>query len=185
MSRRWPATKREFMTPAKTTPGWRRLEKYAVRCGGGWNHRSGLFDAVLIKDNHIALWTAMGGAGHTPAPIAEAVRASPTVLGSPAPDPPIGRRSSEVEVDSLRQLDRCCRPGPTSSSWTTWTRQTPSGRRPAGPRQRGRRIGGVRRHRPQHRPPCGRDRGDRISVGALNPFGGRLGCRARLVGGNP
>ena len=38
----------------KTTPGWRRLEKYAVRCGGGWNHRGGLFEAVLIKDNHLA-----------------------------------------------------------------------------------------------------------------------------------
>lgn len=38
----------------KTTPGWRRLEKYAVRCGGGWNHRLGLFDGILIKDNHLA-----------------------------------------------------------------------------------------------------------------------------------
>lgn len=38
----------------KTTPGWRRLEKYAVLCGGGVNHRLGLFDAVLIKDNHLA-----------------------------------------------------------------------------------------------------------------------------------
>ncbi|MEC7565455.1 MAG: carboxylating nicotinate-nucleotide diphosphorylase [Planctomycetota bacterium] len=38
----------------KTTPGWRKLEKYAVRCGGGTNHRSGLFDGVLIKDNHLA-----------------------------------------------------------------------------------------------------------------------------------
>ncbi len=38
----------------KTTPGWRQLEKYAVRCGGGSNHRQGLFDAVLIKDNHLA-----------------------------------------------------------------------------------------------------------------------------------
>jgi nicotinate-nucleotide pyrophosphorylase (carboxylating) len=37
----------------KTTPGWRDLEKYAVRCGGGINHRRGLFDAVLIKDNHV------------------------------------------------------------------------------------------------------------------------------------
>lgn len=42
----------------KTTPGWRRLEKYAVRVGGGSNHRMGLFDGVLIKDNHIA---ASGG----------------------------------------------------------------------------------------------------------------------------
>ena len=38
----------------KTTPGWRRLEKYAVTCGGGCNHRFGLFDQVLIKDNHLA-----------------------------------------------------------------------------------------------------------------------------------
>lgn len=38
----------------KTTPGWRTLEKYAVRCGGGSNHRMGLYDAVLIKDNHLA-----------------------------------------------------------------------------------------------------------------------------------
>jgi nicotinate-nucleotide pyrophosphorylase (carboxylating) len=38
----------------KTTPGWRILEKYAVRCGGGYNHRLGLYDAVLIKDNHLA-----------------------------------------------------------------------------------------------------------------------------------
>ncbi len=42
----------------KTTPGWRALEKYAVRVGGGRNHRFGLYDAVLIKDNHIA---AIGG----------------------------------------------------------------------------------------------------------------------------
>lgn len=41
----------------KTTPGWRALEKYAVRCGGGVNHRMGLYDAVMLKDNH---WTARG-----------------------------------------------------------------------------------------------------------------------------
>ncbi len=38
----------------KTTPGWRRLEKYATRCGGAFNHRTGLYDAILIKDNHLA-----------------------------------------------------------------------------------------------------------------------------------
>lgn len=38
----------------KTIPGWRKIDKYAVRCGGGRNHREGLFDAVLIKDNHLA-----------------------------------------------------------------------------------------------------------------------------------
>lgn len=38
----------------KTTPGWRSLEKYSVRCGGGWLHRIGLYDAMLVKDNHLA-----------------------------------------------------------------------------------------------------------------------------------
>ena len=40
----------------KTTPGWRRLEKYAVACGGGKNHRMGLYDAIMIKDNHLAFY---------------------------------------------------------------------------------------------------------------------------------
>lgn len=44
----------QIVDTRKTTPGWRVLEKYAVRCGGGGNHRSTLADAVLIKDNHIA-----------------------------------------------------------------------------------------------------------------------------------
>lgn len=41
----------------KTTPGWRHLEKYAVRCGGGANHRMGLYDRIMIKDNHRRLWS--------------------------------------------------------------------------------------------------------------------------------
>ena len=44
----------------KTTLGWRRLEKYAVKCGGGMNHRTGLFDAILIKDNHLAFGALPG-----------------------------------------------------------------------------------------------------------------------------
>ncbi len=48
----------------KTTPGWRKLEKYAVRCGGGHNHREGLFDAVLIKDNHLVGVEEVGLAAH-------------------------------------------------------------------------------------------------------------------------
>lgn len=47
-------TKAEIYDTRKTTPAWRRLEKYAVRCGGGNNHRTGLYDAILIKDNHLA-----------------------------------------------------------------------------------------------------------------------------------
>jgi nicotinate-nucleotide pyrophosphorylase (carboxylating) len=46
-------TKAKILDTRKTTPGWRRFEKYAVACGGGKNHRIGLFDMVLIKDNHL------------------------------------------------------------------------------------------------------------------------------------
>ena len=51
----------KILDTRKTTPGWRLLEKYAVRCGGGVNHRAGLYDMVLIKDNHLAaMQTAKG-----------------------------------------------------------------------------------------------------------------------------
>ena len=70
----------------KTTPGLRALEKYAVRCGGGINHRFGLDDAILIKDNHVA---ACGSVG-------EAVRRAKAFAGHLV--------KVEVEVDSLLQL---------------------------------------------------------------------------------
>lgn len=76
----------------KTLPGWRLLEKYAVRAGGGSNHRVGLYDMVLIKDNHLAGW-AESGSGHT---IAAAIR---TARANVAPGIRI-----EVEVDTLDQL---------------------------------------------------------------------------------
>ena len=47
-------TKARILDTRKTAPGWRRLEKYAVTCGGGFNHRFGLYDQVLIKDNHLS-----------------------------------------------------------------------------------------------------------------------------------
>jgi nicotinate-nucleotide pyrophosphorylase (carboxylating) len=47
-------TRARILDTRKTTPGWRRFEKYAVACGGGANHRKGLYDMVLIKDNHLA-----------------------------------------------------------------------------------------------------------------------------------
>ena len=59
----------QILDTRKTTPGWRRFEKYAVTCGGGKNHRLGLFDMVLIKDNHLV---ALRGA--KPNAIAAAVR---------------------------------------------------------------------------------------------------------------
>ncbi len=55
-------TRAEIIDTRKTTPGWRQLEKYAVRGGGGGKHRMGLFDGILIKDNHIAAVGSVGSA---------------------------------------------------------------------------------------------------------------------------
>lgn len=83
----------------KTTPGWRRLEKYAVHCGGGHNHRSGLYDAVLIKDNHLACHASATGQLLAPSQAIE--RAREFLLKQPdAPTDSI----IEIEVDSLQQL---------------------------------------------------------------------------------
>ncbi len=83
----------------KTTPGWRRLEKYAVRCGGGRNHRNGLYDAVLIKDNHLACHARLTGEVLSPQQAVQAARQF--ILDSAeTPDDTI----LEIEVDSLEQL---------------------------------------------------------------------------------
>ena len=80
----------------KTTPGWRRLDKYAVVCGGGRNHRAGLFDAVLIKDNHLAQARLSPG---------EAVRQARRHAGA-------SPLLVEVEVDTLEQLAEALPAGP-------------------------------------------------------------------------
>jgi len=72
----------------KTTPGYRMLEKYAVACGGGWNHRLGLFDRVMLKDNHLALLGSNDGIAGA---VARAKKSTP--------DLPV-----EVEVDRLAQI---------------------------------------------------------------------------------
>ena len=94
----------------KTTPGWRRLEKYAVRCGGAWNHRSGLFDAVLIKDNHLA--QRSGSAVGSPADAAAAVQEARQYLQSPQGAAKQHTLPVEVEVDSLEQLAAVLPAGP-------------------------------------------------------------------------
>ena len=86
----------------KTTPGWRRLEKYAVRCGGGCNHRTGLFDAVLIKDNHLAIVARNNDMTLSPADAVQRARAR---LQEILPDE-ASRMILEVEVDSLAQLQQ-------------------------------------------------------------------------------
>ena len=90
-------TRAEILVTRKTLPGWRLLEKYAVRCGGGTNHRMGLYDGVLIKDNHLAAWTESDS-------IAAAVEAA-------RQRSPVGV-SIEVEVDTLDQLSDALRGGP-------------------------------------------------------------------------
>lgn len=98
-------TKAAIYDTRKTMPGMRRLEKYAVRCGGGRNHRTGLFDAVLIKDNHLALGAQHGAGSSASARFSpgQAVERARAFLAS-VPGPPLGEMLIEVEVDSLEQL---------------------------------------------------------------------------------
>ncbi len=91
--RRVAGTGAEIVDTRKTLPGWRALDKYAVTVGGGTNHRSGLFDAVLIKDNHIA---AAGGV----APAVKAARA-----GAPA------HLWLQVEVESEAEAEAALEAG--------------------------------------------------------------------------
>ena len=79
----------------KTTPGWRELEKYAVRTGGGTNHRRGLYDAVLVKDNHLAA-LLMGEKPVTLEQIAPKLEALASKIGKDG--------FVEIEVDTLEQL---------------------------------------------------------------------------------
>ena len=85
-------TKVKLLDTRKTVPGLRRAQKYAVTCGGCYNHRIGLFDAFLIKENHIS---AAGG-------ISEAVAAARNV----APDKPV-----EVEVENEAELEQALTAG--------------------------------------------------------------------------
>jgi nicotinate-nucleotide pyrophosphorylase (carboxylating) len=90
-------TKARILDTRKTTPGWRRFEKYAVACGGGQNHRMGLFDQVLIKDNHLmALRDEQPNAIH--AAVKRAREAYPKL-------------QVEVEADTLQQVDQALHAG--------------------------------------------------------------------------
>jgi nicotinate-nucleotide pyrophosphorylase (carboxylating) len=85
-------TQAQILDTRKTLPGWRRFEKYAVRCGGGRNHRFGLFDAVLIKDNHL-----MAIADAQPNAIAAAVARARAAYP---------QLQIEVEADTLEQVQQ-------------------------------------------------------------------------------
>jgi nicotinate-nucleotide pyrophosphorylase (carboxylating) len=122
-------TRARIYDTRKTTPGWRLLEKYAVRLGGGYNHRLNLAEGVLIKDNHLALGAdAASGARYSPAEAVGGAKAQrgresisrPHQVGAAArpksreidsrprsASPPI-----EVEIDRLDQLEEVLAAGP-------------------------------------------------------------------------
>jgi len=81
----------------KTLPGWRKLQRYAVLMGGGTNHRSGLYDAILIKDNHLAIVARQG-----PGKIARAVK----LCREKYPELPV-----EVEVEDFPELEEAWQAG--------------------------------------------------------------------------
>ncbi len=80
----------QILDTRKTVPGLRRLDKYAVKCGGGTNHRIGLHDAILIKDNHLAFWRQKNKGS-----LAEAVACARAAYPG---------LKIEIEVDTLEQL---------------------------------------------------------------------------------
>lgn len=86
-------TRAKIVCTRKTTPGLRAFEKYAVRCGGGSNHRFGLYDAVMIKDNHII---AAGG-------VAEAIKAAKEAVGH--------MTAIEIEVETLEEMEEALEHG--------------------------------------------------------------------------
>jgi len=92
----------------KTLPGWRSLDKYAVAVGGGDNHRVGLFDGILIKDNHVAL------AGSVELAAKSALAAAPENL------------RVQIEVESEADAERCSRPAAVSPSTTSADSPTPA-----------------------------------------------------------
>jgi nicotinate-nucleotide pyrophosphorylase (carboxylating) len=108
--RRVEGTAARIYDTRKTTPGLRRLEKYAVRCGGGHNHRTGLFDALFIKDNHLAL---AAEENLTPA---DAVRRARDFVRQMAPAnfPNVDAEGLiiEVEIDSVDKLAEVLAAGP-------------------------------------------------------------------------
>ena len=90
-------TSAQILDTRKTTPGWRRFEKYAVACGGGKNHRIGLFDMILIKDNHLA---ALKNA--KPNAIAAAIQRARKKFP---------KLKVEVEADTLKQVEHALAAG--------------------------------------------------------------------------
>jgi nicotinate-nucleotide pyrophosphorylase (carboxylating) len=118
----------KIMDTRKTTPCWRYLEKYAVRTGGGTNHRMGLYDQVLIKDNHLELIAA----AHPEHPIRWAVEKARAAVG---PDVKV---EVEVETNTVEQAIEAAEAGADiimldNMSWTAMKKAIPAIRQTARP----------------------------------------------------
>ncbi len=158
--RRVAGTKLRICCTRKTTPGLRALEKYAVRCGGGFNHRFGLDDAILIKDNHIAV------AGGIRAVLERAHAAAGHLV------------KIEIEVDTLDQLRRGAggRESRRGAARQHGHRHAAPGGRAGG---RPADAGGLRRHHPRHHRGHRGDRRRLCLIRLDHPFGPEFRRRAR------
>ncbi len=158
-------TRARIYDTRKTTPGWRRLEKYAVRMGGARNHRTGLYDAILIKDNHLAFGRQGGSKGFSPA---EAVRLARRWIQRRFPPEIAARMIVEIEVDTLAQLDEVLAAGPNLVLLDNMTpeqlREAVRRRDAAAPAVELEASGGVRL---ENVGPIAQTGIDRISIGAL------------------
>ena len=104
-------TKAQVLDTRKTTPGYRRLEKYAVACGGGTNHRMGLYDAVMIKDNHLAFYRAWNKDAKDA--IVDGIALARAWVADNKASLPNGEATIvQLEVDTLEQFERAlpCKP---------------------------------------------------------------------------
>jgi nicotinate-nucleotide pyrophosphorylase (carboxylating) len=100
-------TRAQILDTRKTTPGWRRFEKYAVACGGGKNHRLGLFDMILIKDNHLAVVaqaSCLRWAGRMPAPLLRGEKPNAVAAAISRAREKFPKLKIEVEADTLQQV---------------------------------------------------------------------------------
>src|SRR5688500_2754489 len=95
--KRADGTRAKIYDTRKTIPGWRALDKYAVRCGGGWNHRMGLYDGLLVKDNHVAAMPLRELSGFLASIVARSRSEEP-------------KRLVEVEVDTQIGRAHVCTP---------------------------------------------------------------------------
>ena len=97
-------TKACVLDTRKTTPGWRRLEKYAVACGGGENHRMGLYDAIMLKDNHLAFYRSLVEDNDDTIPTT--IKIARQWIDDNASKLPNGKKTIlQLEVDTLEQLE--------------------------------------------------------------------------------